>query len=79
MIYMKRQYAYVSPADVIACKELAKTLMKRYLVKGYPLSTDDAEYIEYRVTKFFDCMYNDFRIDFQEWILNEILKLYNKH
>ena len=76
---MKRQYNYMSPADVTACKELAKTLIKRCLAKGYPLTTDDAEYIEYRVTKFFDCMYNDFRIEFQEWILNEIQKIYTEH
>jgi hypothetical protein len=75
---MKRQYDYVSTADVTACKELAKTLIKRYLAKGYPLTTDDAEDIEYRVTKFFDCMYNDFRIDFQEWILDTIRKMYNR-
>lgn len=74
---MKRQYPYVSPADIKACKELAITLIKRYLAKGYPLTTDDACYIEFRVTKFFDCMYNDFRIDFQEWVLNEIRKIYN--
>lgn len=76
---MKKEYQYVRKADVIACKELAKTLIKRYLATGYPLSTDDADYIEYRVTKFFDVMYNEFRIDFQEWILNEIQKIYREH
>lgn len=76
---MKKQYPYVSPADITACKELAKTLIKRYLAKGYPLTTDDADFIEYRVTKFFDVMYNEFRIDLQEWILNEIQKIYKEH
>lgn len=74
---MKRQYNYVSPADVTACKELAKTLIKRYLAKGYPLTTDDADYIECRVSKFFDVMYADFRNDFQEWIIDTIQKTYN--
>ena len=76
---MKKEYYYVSKADVIACKELAKTLIKRYLNKGYPLTTDDAADIEYQVTKFFDCMYNDFRLDFQDWIINEIRKIYVEH
>ena len=69
---MKTTYEFTRRADIQACKELARTMIKRDIsVNGEPC---EASYYEYIITKFFDCMNGDFRIDFTNWIQSEIDK-----
>lgn len=69
---MKATYEFTKKADIQACKELARTMIKRDIaVNG---EACEANYYEYIIAKFFDCMNGDFRNDFAEWIQNEIDK-----
>ncbi|MBR1739920.1 MAG: hypothetical protein IJ737_06480 [Ruminococcus sp.] len=73
---MKRSYNYVKPEDVTACKELIRTMIKRDKRRcSYQLNENDAQEYAYEAAKFFDCMYVDFRIDLEEWALEEIRKV----
>ena len=72
---MKRSYNYVKPEDVTACKELIRTMIKRDAKRRCTLfDEDDAKDYTYQATKFFDVMQYDFRIDLEEWALEEINK-----
>lgn len=69
---MKRSYTFISPADVKACRDLARIMIDRDLRKGVLLDNEEIKYIEYTICKFFDCMYYEFRIDFEQWIYEEV-------
>lgn len=72
---MKKRYSFVPKEDVTACKELATTLIKRKVAKCPEyLGEDDVTEIEYKVSSFFDAMQVDFRMDFHDWIREEIRK-----
>lgn len=72
---MKKRYSYVPKEDVTACKELAKTMIKRKVAKcPFQLDEDDVTEIEYKVSSFFDAMQWEFRADFHDWIREEIHK-----
>ena len=69
---MKTTYEFTKKADIQACKELARTMIKRDIaVNG---EAYEANYYEYIIAKFFDCMNGDFRNDFTNWIQSEIDK-----
>ena len=75
---MKRAYNYVNPEDVTACKELIRTMIKRDKKRHgskYRLDESDAQEYAYQAAKFFDVMQYDFRIDIEEWALEEIKKV----
>lgn len=73
---MKRSYNYVKPEDVTACKELIRTMIKRDKKQCcYRLNENDAQDYAYKAAKFFDVMQYDFRIDLEEWALEEIRKV----
>ena len=63
---MKTTYEFTKKADIQACKELARTMIKRDIaVNG---EACEANYYEYMISKFFNCTNIDFRIDFTNWI-----------
>lgn len=75
---MKRAYNYVNAEDVTACKELVRTMIKRDKKRhgrNYRLDENDAQEYAYQAAKFFDVMQYDFRIDLEEWTLEEIKKV----
>lgn len=70
---MKTNYSFTNKADIQACKELAKTMIKRDIkVDG---EANDSQYYERKISAFFNCLNSDFRYDFQEWIEAEIDKI----
>lgn len=72
---MKKSYPYVPKEDVTACKELARTMIKRKLTKcPFQLDEDDVTEIEYKVSSFFDAMQFEFRWDFHDWVRKELHK-----
>lgn len=72
---MKRSYNYVKPEDVTACKELIRTMIKRDKRRcSYRLNENDAQDYALLASKFFDCMEVEFRMDLEEWTLEEIRK-----
>ena len=75
---MKTRYDYVKFADIKACKALARILIQRDFETDILIDDDEIEYIAYKVCKFFDAMYGDFRTDFEEWIKGEVQKKLNK-
>ena len=63
---IKATYEFTKKADIQACKELARTMIKRDIaVNG---EACEANYYEYMISKFFNCTNIDFRIDFTNWI-----------
>ena len=83
---MKRSYTCVPAPTVTACKEMARTLIKHdfaYITADTIPYIDtyvktNASHYEYLITGILDCRYSDFRIDFEEWLQNEIKTIYNK-
>ena len=75
---MKIRYDYVKDTDVKACKALARILIQRDFETDILIDDDEIVYIAHKVCKFFDTMYGDFRIDFEEWIKGEVQKKLNK-
>lgn len=80
---MKRSYISVPAPTVTACKEMARTLIKHDLAYYQPSYEDlikyadsNASHYEYVITGILDCRYTDFRMDFEKWIKNEIVKIY---
>lgn len=80
---MKRSYVCVPAPTVTACKEMARTLIKHDLAYHFPsyedlvkYSDSNANHYEYLITGILDCRYTDFRMDFEEWIKREIIKIY---
>lgn len=69
---MKTTYGFIKKADIQACKELARTMIKRSISVNGVASNPD--YYEYVISKFFNCMNTDFRNDFRDWIQSEIEK-----
>lgn len=69
---MKRQYTYVKPHTVKACKELAKVLINHDYEDN---SLSEPSYYEFAITRMFDGVNSyEFREDFKEWITNYMLK-----
>ena len=69
-----RKYFYVQKEDITACKEMFRTIIKRWRAKGYDIDESDVKSVCYDVCKYFDCMYCDFREDFETWAMIEITK-----
>lgn len=68
---MKRQYTYVKPHTVKACKEMAKVLINHDFEDN---SLTEPSYYEYKISRIFEVGDSDFRLDFEEWITNYMIK-----
>lgn len=68
---MKRQYTYVKPHTVKACKEMAKVLINHDYEDN---SLSEPSYYEFKIAQIFDVCYYEFRADFEEWIRGYMVK-----
>ena len=80
---MKKSYLFVPAPAVVACKEIARAIIKYGLALDFPsyedllaYSVENSGIYADLISGFLDCWDGNFYNDFEEWIKHEIIKIY---